>query len=136
MTRPLSFSLWLAFFVGAVLAVLASNLPHASASAPSGLQATLYSATTTVVGIQSNTQLFPASLNCAARVVSTVAQPIMILFADPTNGDLASTTLSGTKGHVQPASTTVVYDSGVYGCGRMFAFGFNASTTITVSEFK
>ena len=71
--------------------------------------------------------------SCKARVVTTRgSSAIMLSFGDTTG--FGSTTLSGTAGHLQLASTTVVYDSGLYGCGRMTAFGWSSST-VTISEF-
>lgn len=94
------------------------------------------SATTTVVGPQSKTTIYAAKTDgsCKSRVIGTKTTPIVLFFGDPTNGDLSSTTLDGTTGFVQGASTTVAYDSGIYGCGRWTAYAA-ASTTITVSEF-
>lgn len=117
-------------------AILLYGATFTSASAPSGLPSRLAVATTTTVGPQYRTQLFASNPTCAARVVSTVANPIMLIFGDPVNGDLASTTVSALKGHVQAASTTVAYDSGLYGCGAVYAYGYAASTTITTSEFR
>ncbi len=105
----------------------------AFASAPSGLPATETIATTTLVGPQQNIQLFAKSGTCSSRVVTTVGSGIMLIFADPSGGDVSSTTLSGQKGFLQAASTTVAYDSGIYGCGRVFGYGFS-STTINLME--
>lgn len=103
--------------------------------APTGLYSTLSIATTTAVGKQEVKTLFSSNKQCTGRVITSVAAPLMIIFGDPTNGDLASTTLSGELGHLQAASTTVMYDSGTYGCGRVSAYAFS-STTITHTEFK
>lgn len=116
----------------AVMYLLGASATRVGAVAPSAVSVAI--ATTTGVGPQLNMQLFSAS-NCGSRVITTVASPIMILFADPSNGDVSSTTLSALKGHLQAASTTIAYDSGIYGCGRVFAFGF-ASTTITTTETR
>lgn len=102
------------------------------AGAPSGVMTTATVATTTAVGPQQNVRLFSAT-NCNSRIISTVASPIMLTFFDPSNGDLSSTTLSGTKGVLQPASTTVAYDSGQYGCGVWYAYAFSSTTITTVS---
>lgn len=118
----------------AVGVLLSSYAGLVGASAPSGLPATLTVATTTTVGPQQNITVFAAG-ECAARIVSTKAQGIMLLFADPTNGDISSTTLSGAVGHWQAGSTTIAYDSGLYGCGRMIGYA-GASTTITVSTTR
>lgn len=119
--------------IGVIVSFYFVNI--ATGSAPSGLPAILKIATTTVVGPQSNTELFPANPMCASRVISTVNQEITLIFADPSNGDVSSTTLSSIVGHVQSASTTNAYDSGIYGCGRMFGHA-SASTTITIAEFR
>ncbi len=123
-----------AFAMFALALFTVSGSHKADASAFPGGRATGYIATTTSVGPGNATQLFAQDNACSSRVVTTVAQPVMLSFFDPTNGDLSSTTLSGTKGFLQAASTTVAYDSGIYGCGRMFAYGFGASTTITTME--
>ncbi len=68
---------------------------------------------------------------CTSRVISTRGESaIMIAFSQ-----LASTTLSGAVGNLQAASTTVAYDSGVYGCGYWTFFAY-ATTTITVTEYR
>lgn len=114
-----------------IVAIMFSYSNFAKASAPSGLPATMATSSTIVVGTSSITTLFADNLMCSSRVISTVAQPIMLSF-----GAMSSTTPSGTIGHYQAASTTVAYDSGIYGCGLVSAYGFNASTTITKSEFN
>ena len=98
-------------------------------SAPSGLSATMATSSTLTVGPQQKMTLFASADYCNSRIITTVASPIMISF-----NALSSTTISGTVGHLQAASTTVAYDSGIYGCGLLTAFGFSSST-ITVSAF-
>jgi len=107
----------------------------ASASAPSGLTASQRVATSTQVGPGNATKVFSASPNCASRLIRTQGTDIYILFADPTNGDLASTTLSGVASFTQAASTTVSYDGGLYGCGAVYIKSPAASTTLTVADF-
>lgn len=123
-----------------VLLVLASVVFQASrpafASAPSGQPA--YVATTSAITLGPtralNSSLFGTSTisetrsNCSARVITTTAQPIMLSFT--TN---SSTTVSATVGHYQAASTTIAYDSGLYGCGYWTAYAFG-TTTITLTE--
>jgi hypothetical protein len=104
-------------------------------SAPSGLAATQRVATSTQVGPGNATKVFSASPNCAARLIRTQSSDIYILFADPTNGDLASTTLSGVASFTQAASTTVSYDGALYGCGAVYIKSPTASTTLTVADF-
>mgnify|MGYP001612020141 FL=1 len=77
--------------------------------------------------------------NCSSRVISTQGKAIMLSFGDRPNypaGNRATTTVSGTLGFLQAASTTVTYDASVYGCGSVSAYGFDSSTTITIAEFR
>lgn len=95
-------------------------------------------ATTTAVGPQETITVFSNKSNCSSRVISTTdgtGQAIQLLFGDPTNGDIASTSISEVVGHLQAASTTQVYDAGLYGCGRWVAYA-SASTTLLISEFR
>lgn len=112
------------------------NTHIAFASAPSGLNATVSTTSPLTIGptVSINVPLFGATTTvnngCAARIITTVATPIMLEFTIA-----ASTTASGTVGHLQAASTTVAYDGGIYGCGLWTVFAFG-TTTITVTETK
>ena len=112
------------------------NNPVSLKGAPQGLYSTLAVATTTAVGPQEKKTVFSANTSCTTRVLSTAGQAIMVLYGDTTNGDLSSTTITSMAGHWQGASTTVAYDAGIYGCGRMIVLGVVASTTITATEFR
>lgn len=73
--------------------------------------------------------VFATSTPCTHRVISTKADPILIHFgvATPTPEN----------GHLQAASTTVSYDSGLYGCGAMRIISAGSPTTIiTVTQFQ
>lgn len=103
----------------------------ASASAPSGLPATI--ATTSNPTVNTTAALvFATSTNqsCAARIITTYASPIMLTFSQ-NQGKIPT----GTFGHLQPASTTVAYDSGQYGCNAVYIYSF-VSQAITVSESR
>lgn len=125
----------LAIIITAVLVALVTfivvkdNLPVGSA--PAGLHATLATTSSITVGIANNQTLFTSNNQCTNRVVSTVAKAIMLNF-----GLVGNATSSGVVGHLQAASTTTAYDSGLFGCGAVTAYGFDASTTITISEFR
>jgi len=135
--KPIMFaSGMLSIVLLSALAVGFISMRIADASAPSGLPASQSMATTTSVGPQARTRVFTSNGSCAARVVTTGAQAIRFIIGDPLNGDLASTTFSANAGHWQAASTTEVYDGGLYGCGDWYMLGQNASTTITVSELR
>jgi hypothetical protein len=98
-------------------------------SAPSGLQGTL--ATSSIMSVATTaTQLFATS-TCSARIISTAGKAIMLTFSDYANQSPLST-----FGHIQPASTTVAYDSGLYGCGLVKAYSFDNATQVTVSDVR
>lgn len=125
------------FTLAAVL--LLKPLDSALGGAFTGTSAQLQFATTTAVGPQDGDDtIFTSNDTCKARVVTTRGDSAITLnFGDPGTdriGNISSTTLSATVGHLQLASTTVVYDSGLYGCGRVSAYSY-ASQTITISEF-
>lgn len=96
-------------------------------------------ATTTTVGPQGSavvkTQIFAGNSQCKSRIVTTDGtSAIRISFKDiPGAGNVGSTTVGATVGHLQLASTTVVYDSGIYGCGTWNAWAW-ASTSLTLTE--
>ena len=142
MTRMRTLKIVVAIF--AVLAIclfiFLNESKPASASAPLGLVATVATSSTRVVGpstaynailgdymgTTTNETLTP----CDSRIISTTGGAIMISF-----GSLASTSLSGSQGSYQAPSTTVAYDSGLYGCGYWLFYAY-ASTTITISETR
>lgn len=108
--------------------VTKDNAPGpAFGGAPPGLPA----ATSTVESLinVSNTvaTAFEASTNCASRVIGTASTSVILSFG--------STTPSQLLGYPQGASTTVVYDAGLYGCGQWRVYG-NAIGSINVTEFK
>lgn len=104
----------------------AYNIP-AKLGNMSGNVAVVYVNTTQVVGATSINTIFPAKNMCATRVISTVGSPIRLSF----DSDLTPTI---NVGILQAASTTVNYQSDVYGCGIVRGFA-EASTTITKTEF-
>lgn len=116
-----------AIFITATAIVLTSESRTARASAPSGLQATNATSSTITVGPQSVTTIFGKS-QCAARVISTAGQSIMLSYNSAVTPTVAI-------GHPQGTSTTQTYDSGLTGCGTTTAYAL-ASTTITISEFR
>lgn len=99
-----------------------------------GQQVHIQTATTTAVGPDTVKTLFAdeTSPTCHSRVVTTAASGIYISFDDVTG--FGSTTLASGVGHWQASSSTVAYDSGLYGCGLMTAFGVSSST-LTISSF-
>jgi hypothetical protein len=128
-------------FAAFIFFMLLSSVRNADAAAPAGYNASVATTSTLAVGPLNNMYAFGVSSSsvpsleqrytCAARVISTSGSAIMISF-----GSQSSTTLSQTVGHWQPASTTVAYDGGLYGCGYMSIRGVNASSTITITETR
>jgi hypothetical protein len=98
-----------------------------SASAPSGLKATVATTTKYVVGTTASKPF--ATSTCSARIITTVEKPIMIMFTDK-KGESPTAVL----GHYQAASTTIAYDSGIYGCDAWRIYGHDANSTITLTE--
>lgn len=127
LTQKTSLSLLVIAAVFALAFVLGSYTPKAHATA-GFLPATIATTSNPVISTSGIT-LFATS-SCVARIVTTYASPIMLTFSD-----YAGQTPTATFGHLQPASTTVAYDSGQYGCGLVKAYGF-VSSAITVSESR
>lgn len=105
-------------------------------SAPPGLPATMATTSSLVIGPPGATQLtsflLATSSTCATRIVSTPENEIYLGFT----GAFGTTSLSiGRSGIFQATGTTVVYDSGQYGCGTLTAIS-SATTTINISETR
>ena len=107
-------------------------------SAPSGIPAEIATSSTALVGTSTPVTLTATSTGCAARIITTRGQAISLSF----DWKLSSTTLSETIGHIQGASTTDHYDSGLFGCSVVTAIGLSvglgalpatASSTVTIS---
>lgn len=121
----------IALTVAAIVVILIAtqiNSQKELGSADNGVNAFIATSSTITVGPGVAT-VFASSTTCTSRVITTVAQPIMLSFST----DIAP---SGSVGHLQGASTTVAYDSGIYGCGIWKAASYVASTSITKSEFR
>lgn len=123
----------------ALFAVLSQTPKEVRGEAFTGTAANVRIATTTTVGPQGasvvKTQIFAGNTECKSRIITTDGtSAIRISFKDiPTAGNIGSTTVGATVGHLQLASTTVEYDSGIYGCGTWNAWAW-ASTTLTLTE--
>lgn len=123
----------------ALVAVIAFKpLYQTYGAAFTGSASYLQSQATTSLTANTNTQLLAAKTDgsCKARVVTvpgSVTGGIMLSFGNPSTG-ISSTTLSAVAGHWQAASTTEVYDSGLFGCGLLYARSWTTGV-VTVSEF-
>jgi hypothetical protein len=114
-----------------VISLFFGGTTNVNASAPSGLPATVATSSAALVNTTAS-MLFATSTagQCSARIVTTYASPIMLTFSD-----YIGQSPTGQFGHLQGASTTVAYDSGLYGCGLVKAYSF-VSQTITISESR
>lgn len=127
------------FLVLAMGAFLYAPAQTALGGAFPGTASRVSTATTTTVGPQGSgvvkTQIFASNVQCKSRVISTDGtSAIRISFNDiPTAGNVGSTTVGASVGTIQLASTTVAYDSGIYGCATWNAWAY-ASTTLTLTE--
>lgn len=121
--------LLLAIIAIVCVAIILKTQPHNFGSATSGLSATIATTSNPTVGTSPASPVVATS-TCTSRIISTLASPIMIGFSD-VQGFVPTALI----GHPQAASTTVAYDSGLYGCGAVRIYSFAAST-ITVSETR
>ena len=101
----------------------------AGASAPSGLQADVATSSVFAIAARTSSSLFATS-SCAARIIQTGISPIMLTFSN-----YAGQSPTGTFGVLQAASTTVVYDSGQYGCGLVKGFS-DVAQSLTLTESR
>ena len=114
--------------VAGIAFLVLGQASQVSASAPSGLPATV--ATTSQTTLSTTALTLFATSTCAARIITTSANPIMLTFSD-----VQGSVPTGAFGTIQSASTTVVYDSGQFGCGAIKGYSF-ASQVITLVESR
>ena len=132
--KQLALNLGMTLVLATVVAFSVIRVAPVFASAPSGLPSTVATTSQILVGpgVGMEKILFATSTNCASRIISSVVSPLMLQFTLA----FGSTTLpNGTSGHLQAASTTIAYDSGLYGCNAVVAYAFS-STTISISETR
>lgn len=103
-----------------------SNL--VTASAPSGLPATV--ASSSAPRVTSTQSLVIATSSCSARIISTATSSVRITFSD-----IQGAVPTDDRGHWQGASTTVAYDSGLYGCDAVRVWSQSAQI-IEVSDVR
>lgn len=110
------------------LVIVSNKTLLVQGAAPSGLPSTV--ATSSFYAITSTqSRLFATSTACASRIISTAGGGgILLTFADD---DIPTSSY----GHWQGASTTVAYDSGLYGCGAVRGYS-SVSQTITLTETR
>ena len=119
-----------ALFVTALLFAFVLSSKPANASAPNGLPATMASTSAQTVGTTPSTPVFATSTGCAARIIGTASSSIMVTFTDKF-GDVPN----AANGLWQGASTTVAYDSGLYGCGAVKIYSFTSQQIRAAESF-
>lgn len=123
------------FFVGGAVvsailaAILFYSLMPVFAAAPSGLPSSVATSSNRTWTAASEVA-FATTTNCASRIIGTRGDAIRIVFSD-INGE----TPSASVGFPQAASTTVVYDSGLYGCGQVKIYSY-AAQVINLAETR
>lgn len=132
--NKISFVAIIGLILASLLFLLSSVLTgtkNAGASAPSGLFATIATSSQLTVGTTAGLAFATSTAGCSSRIVSTTGKAVMM-----TLSQYKGETPSATIGFLQGASTTVAYDAGLYGCGRMDIYGFDSNTTVNVAEFR
>jgi len=111
--------------------LISNQLPRQSfGSAPTGFLATEGSSSLVTLPSQTARQIF-ASSTCVSRVISHASTSLRYTLVD------SETNPSGTNGNHHSASTSVSYDSGIYGCGLWRAFNpSDTQVTFTITEFR
>lgn len=127
-----------------LLAAVGGNQVAQLGGSPGALPATLATTSTASVGdrsvnvlIATTTSSFGSAAICSARLVTTQGQPIKIVSPGVSKGPYGTTTLQLGDGHLQLASTTVVYSSDDWGCGALIMMGAGSgTTTVTITETR
>ena len=121
------------FIAGAVVAGLLVSLffysGNSFGAAPQGLGARVATSSNRTWTAASELA-FATSTNCAARIIGTRGDAVRIVFSD-INGETPTASL----GFPQAASTTVVYDADLYGCGKVSIFSYSAQV-INLAETR
>ena len=127
MTQKLTIAVFASVIIAAAI-VLLFQAHKADASAPAGARASI--ATSSAVTMPAITVvMIAASSSCAATIVQTGASALTLQF-----GDRKGSTLTGFNGTaLQAASSTVVYDSGLYGCDAIRGYSYIAQP-ITITQ--
>lgn len=121
----------------ALLALLVAKYEDsgpAFGGATAGLPSTLASSSLTTIGSTTPVTIFETTTNCLSRVITSGSATLRFSTG-------STSPEAGRLGHVQAASTTVAYDSAVWGCGQWRAISDQvttavASTTIQRDEYN
>lgn len=121
--------IFIAFIAGIAFWALNSLPKQVKGAAPMGMRAD--SGSTSYITLASHTavQIFATS-TCVSRIIGTASTSLRMTLSD------SATNPASGVGHVHSGSTTVMYDSGLYGCGlwRIYNPSDSAAST-TITEF-
>lgn len=121
----------LALLVASAVLVFSFSYFGRADAAGGFLPATMASSSAVTVGTSPSTPVFATSSpNCSARIIGTASSSIMVTFTDK-NGDVPNIA----KGFWQGASTTVAYDSGLFGCGAVKVFSVSSQQIMVAETF-
>jgi len=111
------------------LGLLGFNVVNNLGSA-TGIQSTVATSSFQVVTAGTAQRLFATSTLCSARIITTQAGAIKLTFSD-----FLGQRPTGINGHIQTASTTVEYDSKIYGCNAVWVYPYGTDT-LTLTETR
>ena len=116
------------FFLSRSGVTKAESIPGVPASIATTTNLSVGPAATLAIASTTNSSGSPAT--CASRIISTGSSAVMLTFTDK-----QGQSPTGLFGYWQAASTTVAYDSGLYGCDAVKVYSYTAQN-ITVSEAR
>lgn len=121
----------------AMFAIVLTRTNEAQGSAPSGVESSVAtSGPISFTAAQGNLGIILfATSTCASRVISTGSTSIMFTLTDKATSSLGNVGIGGIYGHEQLGSTTIAYDSGLYGCG-MWKLKTGNAGSIHITETK
>lgn len=121
-------------FIGIIVGILAllgvNTANNINLGSSGGVTSTVATSTFQAVTAGTAKRLFATSTLCSARIITTQAGAIKLTFSD-----FLGQRPTGINGHIQTASTTVAYDSKIYGCNTVWVYPYGTDT-LTITETR
>lgn len=117
---------------GIVGGMMMRNEPVKGASFPGSFAANASSSRLVFSGSDNSITLFATTTGCVSRIITTATSSISFTIDGTYNPTGQG---SGGFGHIQEASTTVAYDSGLWGCGRWKTYPNPGGTVVNATQF-
>lgn len=111
------------------LALLGYNV-SSNLGASTNVTATVATSSFQTVTAGTAQRLFATSTLCSTRIITTQGSAIKLTFSD-----FLGQRPTGINGHIQTASTTVVYDSEHFGCNSYWVYPYGTDT-LTITETR